>query len=505
MAYGLGQALRRPELLIFVPAMALASFWLGGEQMMILTALGLPLLFAIAGALRPGGVRLQSPAMFGVASMAAQSQLVARLDETLREAEDGGLHTGCLVVQLDEVAELAERYGSVAQAEVLAHCADQLWATLREGDMVARLEGGGFAIALQPAKRINLDLLVQVANRLQMAIAPPISLNGATIYVSASVGFCLGNRVQPQQGAMLLEAAQVAADEALRHGPGAIRAYAANMARLRADRNTLRKDLELALDEGRIRPHFQPQIDADTGAISGFEALARWYHPERGLIPPMEFLPAVEETGLSDRLSEAMLFHALTALSGWDRAGLQVPRVAINLAATELRNPKLADNLQWELDRFELSPHRLSIEVLETVIAETDNDIIVRNIAALARLGCGIDMDDFGTGHASIGNIRRFSIGRIKIDRSFVTHVDSDPEQRKIVSAILSMAERLGMETLAEGVETAAEQAILAQLGCDHVQGFHIARPMPVEETEAWIKAHRARVAETRRIGQRAH
>ncbi|MFV0493084.1 MAG: putative bifunctional diguanylate cyclase/phosphodiesterase [Pseudorhodobacter sp.] len=501
----LGDLLRRPELLIFVPALALAAFWLGGEHVMILTALGLPLLFAMAGAFRPSIAQMTGSAAAGLAGMMPQAQLITRLDGLLHEAAIAGRQTGCLVVQFDDAAELLDRHGRAAQAEVLAQCADRLWTVLREGDVVARLEGGGFAIALQPTKRIDLELLVQVSNRLQAVMASPISLNATRIYVSVSVGFCLGIRAPLQNGASLLDAAQIAADEALRHGPGAIRGYAADMARRRSDRDALCQELELALDEGRIRPHFQPQINADTGAITGFEALARWHHPDRGLIPPMEFLPAVEEAGLCDRLSEAMLYHALTALAGWDKAGLQIPRVSINLAATELRNPKLADNLKWELDRFNLAPERLSIEVLETVVAETDNDIIVRNIAALASLGCGIDMDDFGTGHASIGNIRRFSIGRIKIDRSFVTHVDRDPEQRKIVAAILSMAERLGMETLAEGVETAAEQAILAQLGCNHVQGFHIARPMPVEKTEAWIRAHCVEPAQMMRIGQRAH
>jgi EAL domain-containing protein (putative c-di-GMP-specific phosphodiesterase class I) len=302
----------------------------------------------------------------------------------------------------------------------------------------------------------------------------------------------------------LLDAAQVAADEAARHGPGAIRAYAPDMARHRADRDALREELELALDEGQIRAHFQPQISTDTGAITGFEALARWYHPERGLIPPADFLPMIEDAGLSARLGEVMLFNALTALARWDRAGLDVPTVAVNFSAAELRNPKLAEKLKWELDRFGLEPKRLCVEVLEHVVAETDNDVIVSNISALARMGCGIDLDDFGTGHASITSIRRFAVRRIKIDRSFVTKVDEDRDQQKMVSAILSMAERLGLHTLAEGVETPGEHTMLAQLGCGDVQGFGITRPMPVDETMDWIERHRARSSAAPRISHRA-
>ena len=176
----------------------------------------------------------------------------------------------------------------------------------------------------------------------------------------------------------------------------------------------------------------------------------------------------------------------------------------MNFSKAELRSPRLADKLKWELDRFDLAPPRLTIEILETVVAESDNDVVVSNIAALAKLGCGIDLDDFGTGHASITSIRRFDVRRIKIDRSFVTRVDEDREQQKVVSAILSMAEQLGMATLAEGVETPGEHAMLCQLGCGDVQGFGIARPMPVEETMNWIARHLARKEGTPRIGHRA-
>jgi len=194
----------------------------------------------------------------------------------------------------------------------------------------------------------------------------------------------------------------------------------------------------------------------------------------------------------------------VAALVRWDRAGFSVPSVGVNFCAAELRNPRLVEKLQWELDRFDLRPERLSIEILETVVASTDNDMVVRNIAALARLGCGIDLDDFGTGHASITTIRRFDVRRLKIDRSFVMRVDEDREQQKMVAAILSLAERLGLETLAEGVETAGEHAMLAQLGCDHVQGFGIARPMPFEQTLDWISQHSARLPNLQRIGHRA-
>ena len=495
--------LRRPELMVFVPAVTLAAFWMGGERMLILTALGAPMLFAIAGAFRFTGAGA-GPVPDALTGLALRPQIVTLLDNILHNGPVSGLTTACLVVQFDDAPALLDRHGRAAQTEILTRCAERLCAALRGGDTVARLEGGGFAVALGPVRRLDLETVVQLCARLQSALSLPISLNGARIYVTGSIGFCLGERSPVAEGAALLDAAQVAADEALRNSPGAIRAFAPDMTRTRADRDALREELETALDEGQIRAHFQPQISTDTGAISGFEALARWHHPTRGLIRPLDFLPAIEDCGLGGRLCEVMVYNALLALSRWDKAGLKVPTVAVNFSKSELRNPGLASKLKWELDRFDLTPDRLTVEILETVVAETENDVVVANIAAISQLGCGVDLDDFGTGHASITSIRRFAVRRIKIDRSFVTRVDEDREQQKVVSAILSMAERLGMETLAEGVETPGEHAMLAQLGCGHVQGFCIARPMPVEETLDWISRHLSRQSGTPRIGNRA-
>jgi len=197
-----------------------------------------------------------------------------------------------------------------------------------------------------------------------------------------------------------------------------------------------------------------------------------------------------------------MLYQSLTALKAWDSSDNHVPSVGVNFSFNELRNPLLVDKIRWELDRFDLSPDRLSVEILETVVTDAPDDVIAMNIHGLGALGCGIDLDDYGTGHASIASIRRFPVTRIKIDRSFVMKADRDPEQQKLVGALLTMAERLGLETLAEGVETVGEHALLAQLGCDHVQGFGIARPMPFDQTLDWIAAHTAKLQDAPRIGR---
>ena len=202
------------------------------------------------------------------------------------------------------------------------------------------------------------------------------------------------------------------------------------------------------------------------------------------------------------RLSEVMIYHALTALRAWDQAGADIRQVGVNFSTDELSDPKLVDKISWELDRFELGADRLAIEILETVVAKGPDDVITRNINGLSALGCCIDLDDFGTGHASLASIRRFGVRRIKIDRSFVMKSDHDPEQQRMIRAILTMAEKLDLETIAEGVETAGEHSLLAQLGCTHVQGFGIGRPMPFDETLRWIREHEARVQAPPQIGR---
>lgn len=197
-----------------------------------------------------------------------------------------------------------------------------------------------------------------------------------------------------------------------------------------------------------------------------------------------------------------MLQHSLTALRTWDHAGLDVPRVSVNFSDPELRDPKLVEHIQWELDRFGLTAQRLGIEVLESVITSSPDGIVARNISRLAEFGCYIDLDDFGTGHASINALRRFKVHRLKIDRSFVTRVDRDEDQRRILAAVLGMADRLGIETLAEGVESVGEHALLAQLGCDHVQGFWIARPMPADQLIDWAKSYAAKIAGAAKLGR---
>ncbi len=489
-----------PQALAFLPAITLGGYWLGGESTLLILALMLPALIAVVG----NGSNPLAHSSNDATELGQREFVEKTLDNYLESCRKTDKYTAALMVELDDYNGLISRLGHKACDEVLRQIVARMRTALRDLDVVCRINGTAFAIAMAPDKRADLEAMIQISARLQSVVSEPLSVDATTVIVSCSIGFCLGARAPSNTGEALLEAAELAVMDARHNGPNAIRSYTPEMRRRAKAQHDLLEEVTVALENGQILPWFQPQVSTDTGEVTGFEALARWNHPERGLIPPCDFLPAIEEAGLFERLGEVILFQSLASLVKWQEKGFVVPKIGVNFSGAELKNPKLVEKIRWELDRFDLSPDRLAVEVLETVVAGTGDDIITRNIAGLASLGCAIDLDDFGTGHASIANIRRFSVGRIKIDRSFIMKVDTDPEQQRMVTAILTMAEQLNLETLGEGVETVGEHAMLAQLGCGHIQGFGLARPMPFEDAAEWMQKHRSKLTAPPRIGRKA-
>lgn len=485
-----------PPGLTFMPALCLVAFWLGGDVALMVMAAITPFVYVLSGQLTLPS-RVPRTAVTGVFQRAVFEDL---LDDTFLKANETGRHSTTFMIAIDDFDQLVTRYGQAAAELVAERTGERLVSALRGGDHVGKMDAARFAICMAPVRHLDLETCIQMAGRLQAVIEEPIPVDGLSVYVTAPVGFCQHSRAPGHTSAAWLEGAQIALVEAQARGPSAIRAFSEQMRRDTKTRAALRDEVGKALDSGQIQPWFQPQISSDTGEITGFEALARWSHPVRGMISPAEFLPAIENAGLLERLAEVMMYHSFAALKAWDGADIEIPQIGVNFAGPELSNPRLLEKIKWELDRFDLGPERLVVEVLETVVASTPDDMITRNIKALGDLGCGIDLDDFGTGHASIASIRRFAVSRIKIDRSFVMKADRDPEQQQMIGAILTMAERLGVETLAEGVETVGEHVLLAQLGCDHVQGYGIARPMPFEKTLDWVSQHRAKLQSVPKI-----
>ena len=497
----------RPFDLVFfalavLPGMMLTAHRLGGDRWMTALAVAVPSTLLLIRLAHPGMGHVQTGTDDATGLMLRDS-FNAAVEQIFAQTQDGALKSACFWIDLDEVEGLLNQHGQAAIDLVMQRTADRIVGALRPQDRVARIGETRFAICLAPGPHLDLESGLQISARLQSVIEDPVHVDGVTMYLSCCIGFCLRSRVVGDRSDGWMMAARMALADARQNGPSSLRAYTKDMQSRRDVSTAAAQDVISALDRDEFQAWFQPQLNSETGHVSGFEALARWVHPTRGVLPPDQFLPMLEARDQIPRLTEVVLRQSMHALANWDRAGAQVPKVSINLSQQDIADPTLRDTIEWELDRCDLTPDRLCLEILETVVTDTPDDSAVRNLQRLSQLGCSIDLDDYGTGHASIAAIKRFPINRIKIDRSFVMKCDQDPDQQRLVGALLSMAEHLQLETLAEGVETVGEHALLAQLGCGYVQGFGISRPMPFEDTLSWLTQHAAKIPPAPDINRR--
>ena len=493
----LRRVLQGPQLIAFVPAIALAAFWVFGELALLGVALGLPMLLS--------GMGLFSMSDSGHHGRACEVTTLDKLEPVAtrlaQRAQEQNKLTACFLLGFEDTEELDSRHGAETVFKLRDAATGRIRSALRPGDDIYIVDKTRIAVLLGPVIRLDLESALQIASRIQAAAEEPVVVAGSAIYPSYSVGLSLSSRLETEaQGKDFLSSANAALEDAQSSGASAIRAWSRHGRYMKTAETPLETEVRAALEAGEIVPWFQPQISTETGQVTGVEALARWLHPDRGTLPPAVFLPAIASAGLLPKLAETILQETLEALQDWDSLGFTVASAAVNMTKQDLDDPKLPDRIAWQLDRFNLTPDRLCIEVLEDVVAEGPDDVTARNIRALAAMGCGIDLDDFGTGKASISALRRFDVSRLKIDRSFVTRVDTDEDQRRVVAAVIGMAERLGLDTVAEGVETVGEHALLAQLGCKVVQGFGIARPMSPERIPKWIQTYNAKLAQAPRL-----
>lgn len=479
-------ALARIEVLTLFPLIALSATWFGFDDIALITAVGLSLLLAIGG-LGGRAVDVSTGPMRATAN--GRTALVAMLD---RVSGLAGRDTACILVQLDEWSVLHDRWGHDTCEEIAARLEERLQTALRNGDLLTRLGDSRFGVVLSPLSSARLGLRDTIAARLAEAIAEPLPMRGTALRLTASIGHTaiVQHGVDPAD--TTFKAAEAALGEATLNGPGAIRAYAPGMGRARALQSSLSEEVESAIHDGAITAWFQPQIHARTGALSGMETLARWQHPKHGLLGPKEFFPAVEASGHMPLLGQTMLHQALKAMQDWDAMKAHIPLISINFSMVELRDSGLAATLQSEVARYGLAPDRVVVEILEDVATQVDDDAIMATLQAMRDAGHRLDLEGFGLGAASLPTLQRFGVTRVKIDRSFVLDVDVAHNKRQTVSAIIAMAKAMGIETLANGVETHNEREALAGLGCDYLQGFGIARPMGLDNVADWARAHGA-------------
>ena len=253
---------------------------------------------------------------------------------------------------------------------------------------------------------------------------------------------------------------------------------------------SLTHDLNSAFDNQEIRPHFQPQVSLKDGQITGMEALARWHHPAHGMVAPLAFLSSVAQAQLWHKLTDTILHQSLSAIRDLQDAGIFIPQVGVNFAQADLEHPQLMTRILWALDQFDLQPNRLSIEVLENIVVQDAASPVRHSVNSLAKLGCHIDLDDFGTAQNPFDSLRQLNIDRMKIDRSFVYNIDRDAKKQDMLAAVVLLAQRLNLDTIAEGIETDAELGVVQKLGCGHAQGYGIGRPMPLDQLQNWARQY---------------
>jgi diguanylate cyclase (GGDEF)-like protein len=376
-----------------------------------------------------------------------------------------------LMLDLDRFKAVNDTVGHAAGDIVLRMVADRLRSTLRVDDVLARLGGDEFAV-LQTAAEEPDAAAALAARIVKIIAASPFLLDGQPIHLGASIGIAMA----PDDGddpAELMRNADLALYAAKANGRGTFRRYDVSLDEKMRERRTIEAGLRLALAEGQMELHYQPLADATSGRITSLEALVRWNHPVRGLVPPLDFIGIAEETGLIVPLGEWVLNTACAEAATWP----ENMRVAVNLSPAQFRERTLVPLVVAALRSARLEPGRLELEITEGVLL-SDEGGTLETLNELRSLGVHVSMDDFGTGYSSLSYLRKFPFDKIKIDQSFVRQLPHDPESAAIVRAIITMAKCLGMSTTVEGVETSEQLDFSVAAGCDTIQGYLISRPL---------------------------
>ncbi|MBF2097153.1 MAG: EAL domain-containing protein [Gloeomargaritaceae cyanobacterium C42_A2020_066] len=370
---------------------------------------------------------------------------------------------------------------------LLAALASRLKATLAAVDIAARLEGDEFAVLLQSVS--DLNQVNELVARVRRQLALPFNLNGEDVFVTVSTGIALGN-TPVEDAEDWLRFAQTATERAKTLGRGRCEVFSPGM-EAPSNRLRLETDLWRAVERSEFRLFFQPIICLTAGRMVGFEALARWIHPQEGLVPTGQFIALAEETGLILPIGQWVLQEACRQLRAWQTQFPQEPplSVSVNLSPKQFAQEDLVEQVRQVLVETGLNPSSLKLEITESTVMENEGTA-ASIMAGLRSLGAQLLMDDFGTGYSSLSRLHSLPLDVVKIDKSFVDQLDGRPERGEVVRAIVTLAHNLGQTVIAEGIETLTQLNQLRQLGCGYGQGFLFSKPLPVAEVEALISTH---------------
>lgn len=394
-----------------------------------------------------------------------------------------------LFLDLDRFKNINDSLGHIAGDQLLIATARCLEDCMRPMDTVARLGGDEFAILLDGLESVSDAILV--AERIQQALTRPFTLNGHEVFVTTSIGITLSNTGYEDPENVLRDA-DTAMYRAKESGKARFEVFDSSMHSHAVALLQLENDLRRAIERREFKVYYQPIVNLDTDEVSGFEALVRWYHPERGLVPPDEFIGIAEETGLIVDIGILVLRESCRQLREWQaRPGLKSLTVAVNLSAKQFAQPDLVSQVKEILLETGLDAQYLKLEITETVVME--NAEVARNmLSQLCALGVQLSIDDFGTGYSSLSYLHRFPVTTLKIDRSFIGRMGANGENCEVVKTINTLANNLGMAVVAEGIETEDQLAQLKAMGCGYGQGYIFSRPLTTEAATLFVREHRA-------------
>jgi diguanylate cyclase (GGDEF)-like protein len=407
-----------------------------------------------------------------------------RIAQAIAQAMRHSHEFAVLAIDLDRFKLVNDSLGHRAGDELLQEVAKRLKGAVRAVDTTARLGGDEFVILLDGP--VTQAEAMEIGTRAIKVMEPSLRLLGMDVHISASMGIAF----YPRDGASvdtLLARADAAMYSAKERGRNNIQCYAEGMSTITQERVKLESELHAALKNGEFELHYQPKVDTSTGRVNSAEALIRWRHPQRGLVLPNEFISIADECGLLGAIGEWVLFEACRQAKAWQSEGLRPLRVAVNLAPSQFRLANLVDQIRRALEASGLNPQSLEVELTETAVMSNAEESI-RILEAISRMGVLVSVDDFGTGYSSMSYLRRFPIDKLKIDRCFVEHMARRPEDASIVQAIISLAHSLHLKVIAEGVETADQLTLLAELGCDQYQGFFFSPALEPSQFLAFIR-----------------
>jgi diguanylate cyclase (GGDEF)-like protein len=409
-----------------------------------------------------------------------------RLEHACREAERNGKSVGLLFIDVDRFKQINDSFGHRTGDAVLCKVVERLKMSARRCDTIARLSGDEFVILMGDLDESTA--MDQVAQRVLDAMHAPIEVAGHALRVSVSIG---GAAFPEDDFAMspLLAKADAAMYEAKAGGRNGYRRYSASTGSYNPVRLSLEHDLRRAIESDELLLVYQPQLGLPSRQLRGIETLVRWRHPERGLISPAHFIPLAEESGLIVQLGEWVIANAFKQMREWKRTGYPCMRMSINISALQLRKGNLPRFLDAQLAACGIDPGCVELELTESMLMG-DLDGTLQTLQEIKSLGVKLAIDDFGTGFSSLSYLRRFPIDRLKIDQSFIRDIDVTPTNESIARAIVALAKSLNLETIAEGVESASEQALLANIGCDEGQGYLYGKPMTANDLALWLGAN---------------